>query len=93
MKKMIFMFSMFVTVFGSTQNFPSFLTKSEKRFVKNVIDIQGSKPVEITKRKDQHIVIEFENTMYVLKPDGFVGEMWILEDEDWISLGTEQSSY
>ncbi len=89
MKKMIFMFSMFVTVFGSTQSLPDFLNKEEKKFVKNVIDIHGEKPVEITKRKDKHIVIEFNNTMIVLKPDGFVGEMWILEDEDWVSIGRE----
>ena len=83
------MFSTFVTMFGTAQDLPKFLNRSEKRFVQNVIDIQGSKPVEITKRKDLHIVIEFSNIMYVLKPDGYVGEMWILENEDWVSLGRE----
>jgi hypothetical protein len=93
MKKVIFMFSMFVSVLGNTQNLPDFLSKAEKKFVKNVIDIHGGKPVEITKRKDKHIVVEFNNTMFVLKPDGFVGEMWILEDGDWLSLGQEEDSY
>ena len=88
------MFSLFVSTFGSSQELPNGLSKSEKRFVKNVIDIhKKEKVVEITKRLDNHIVIEFTNTMVVLKPDGFVGEMWILEDGDWLSLGTEENSY
>ncbi len=87
------MFSLFVSTFGSSQELPNFLSKTEKKFVRNVINVQGSNPVEITKRKDAHIVLEFKDTMVVLKPDGFVGEMWILGDEDWISLGTEEDSY
>jgi hypothetical protein len=55
--------------------------------------MQKEPVVEITKRKDKHIVIEFTNTMYVLKPDGFVGESWILGDGDWIRLGTEEEAY
>ncbi len=87
------MFSTFVSVMGLSQDLPNFLSRSEKKFVQNVIEIQGDKPVEITKRKDQHIVLEFSNTMYVLKPDGFVGEMWILEDADWLRLPSEEESY
>jgi hypothetical protein len=93
MKTMIFMFSMFVTVFGVAQDLPNFLNRSEKRFVQNVISIEGSKPVEITKRKDNHIVVEFATTMVVLKPDGYVGEVWILGDGDWVSLGREEDAY
>lgn len=93
MKSLVFMFSLFVSTFGSSQELPNFLSKTEKKFVRNVINVQGSKPVEITKRKDNHIVLEFKDTMVVLKPDGFVGEMWILGDGDWISLGTEEDSY
>ena len=87
------MFSLFVSTFGGSQELPSGLSKSEKRFVRNVIDVQKEKVIEITKRSDNHIVIEFETTMVVLKPDGYVGEMWILGDGDWISLGTEESAY
>jgi len=93
MKNLIFMFSTFVTMFGTTQDLPKFLNRSEKRFVQNVIDIQGDKPVEITKRKDSHIVVEFNDAMYVLKPDGYVGEMWILGDGDWLRLPSEEESY
>jgi hypothetical protein len=31
--------------------------------------------------------------MVELKPDGFVGEIWILENEDWVSIGTEEAAY
>jgi hypothetical protein len=95
MKKIfsLLMFNMFVSVSGNTQDLPDFLSKEEKKFVRNVISMQKEPVVEITKRKDKHIVIEFTNTMYVLKPDGFVGESWILGDGDWIRLGTEEEAY
>ncbi len=69
------------------------LSKSERRFVKNVIKVQNEKPVEITKRTDNHIVIEFQSTMVVLKPDGYIGETWIRTDGDWLSLGTAEEAY
>ncbi len=87
------MFSLFVSTFGGSQELPNGLSKSEKRFVRNVIDVQKEQVIEITKRNDNHIVIEFETTMVVLKPDGYVGEVWILGDGDWISLGTEEGAY
>lgn len=69
------------------------LTRNERSFVKNVIKVQGEKPVEITKRIDNYIVIEFDSTMVVLKPDGFIGETWIRADGDWLSLGTAEEAY
>ena len=69
------------------------LNRSERSFVKNVINVQKEKPTQITKRLDQHIVVEFSSTMIVLKPDGYVGEVWILEDEDWLCLGREEDAY
>lgn len=87
------MFAMFGSLSGSTQKLPNFLSKSEKEFVRNVISIEGEEPVQITKRQDNHIVLEFTNTMFVLKPDGFVGETWVLGDEDWVRLGTEEEAY
>jgi hypothetical protein len=49
--------------------------------------------VDVTKRKDGVIVVEFWNTMYTLTENGYIDEMWILEDEDWVSLGREQDAY
>ncbi len=82
-----------ITGVGYSQKLPKSLSRSEKRFVQNVIDIKGNNPVEITKRKDEHIVLEFTDAMYVLKPNGYIGEMWILEDADWLRLPSEEESY
>lgn len=78
---------------GTSQKLPKNLTKSERRFVKNVIELTNDVLVDVTKRKDGVIVVEFWNTMYTLTENGYIDEMWILEDEDWISLGTETSAY
>jgi len=69
------------------------LSRAERRFVKNVNRIQKEEPVQITKKKDNYIVVEFDSTMVVLKPDGFVGEIWIRTDGDWLSLGTAEEAY
>lgn len=86
MKKLIFIFILMSNSIYSQDNK---LTKNEQEFVNNVIKVQNEEPVEITKRKDNHIVVEFETTMVVLKPDGFIGEMWILGDGDWERLTEE----
>lgn len=77
---------------GYSQNLPKNLTKSEKKFVNNVIELTNDVLVNVTKRKDEVIVLEFWNTMYTLK-DGFIDEIWILEDADWLSLGKAEDSY
>jgi hypothetical protein len=69
------------------------LTRNERSFVKNVIKIQNEKPVEVTKRVDNHIVIEFNYTMVVLKPNGFIDKIWIRTDGDWLSLETAEKIY
>jgi len=95
MKSMILAMSLltFVTSDVYSQKMKGF-TRSEKSFVRNVIKAHKSEePVAITKRTDNHIVVEFETTIVVLKPDGFVGEVWILGDGDWLSLGREEDAY
>jgi hypothetical protein len=74
---------------GYSQNLPKNLTRSEKKFVKNVIELTNDVLVNVTKRNDGIIVVEFWNTMYTLNDLGYIDEMWILEDEDWIALGRE----
>jgi len=68
---------------------PKSLTKSERKFVKNVIELTNDVLVEVVKRKDGIIVVEFYNTMYTLNDLGYIDEMWILEDADWVALGRE----
>jgi hypothetical protein len=86
MKKLVLLFALIGT---SVYAQKSTLNRNERIFVKNVIKLQNEKPVEITKRKDNHIVVEFDTTIVVLKPDGFVGEMWIRTDGDWTRLTEE----
>jgi len=78
-----------ITGVGYSQKLPKNLSKSEKKFVNNVIELTNDVLVNVTKRNDGIIVIEFWNTMYTLTEDGYIDEMWILEDEDWLSLGKE----
>lgn len=95
MKSMILAMSLltFVTSDVYSQKMKGF-TRSEKSFVRNVIKAHKSEePVVITKRTDNHIVVEFETTIVVLKPDGYVGEVWIRTDGDWLSLGREENAY
>ncbi len=94
MKSMILAMSLLSFIVGDSfsQKVNDF-TRSEKRFIKNVVEVQGEKPLAVTKRDDNHIVVEFDTTMVVLKPDGYVGEMWIRTDGDWLSLGTEEDAY
>ena len=93
MKIMILALSILSFLTADAQPTMKGLTRSERSFVNNVIKIHKEKPVEITKRADNHIVVEFPTTMVVLKPDGFVGEVWILGDGDWLSLGREEDAY
>jgi hypothetical protein len=88
MKKLIMTVAIMIAGVGYSQNLPKNLSREEKRFVNNVIEITNDVIVDITKRKDNVIVLEFWNTMYTLK-DGYIDEVWILEDEDWLSLGKE----
>lgn len=95
MKSMILAMSLlaFVTSDVYSQKMKGF-TRSEKSFVRNVIEAHKSeKMLSVIKRPDNHIVVEFETTIVVLKPDGYVGEIWILGDGDWLSLGTEEDAY
>ena len=88
MKKLITVIAIFIAGSGISQDLPKTLTKSERKFVNNVISLTNDVVVDVIKRNDNVIVIEFWNTMYTMK-DGYIDEMWILEDEDWVSLGKE----
>lgn len=93
MKFIVYMFNLFVTTPGSQEKLPDFLSTSEKQFVKNVIELVDDKPTEITKNSLGFIILEFSEAKYQLKPNGYIGEMWLKEDNTWISLGTEENVY
>lgn len=94
MKIMIFIFALIGQFIPNahTQEMKKF-TRSERTFIKNVVQIQNDKPLEVVKRTDLHIVIEFVDTRVILKPNGYVGEMWIKIENEWMSIGTEKDAY
>jgi hypothetical protein len=89
MKKLFMIGLLFIAGTIGAQELPKNLTKSEKKFVNNVISLTNDVLVEVVKRNDGVIVVEFYNTMYTLNEFGYIDQMWILEDEDWVSLGRE----
>jgi hypothetical protein len=90
MKKLFMIVALMIAGVGHSQNLPKNLTKSEKRFVNNVIELTNDVLVDVTKRKDGVIVVEFWNTMYTLTEFGYIDEVWVLEDEDWMALGNQE---
>jgi len=89
MKQLFIIVALMIAGVGISQELPKNLTKSEKKFVNNVISLTNDVLVEVVKRNDGVIVVEFWNTMYTLNEFGYIDQMWILEDEDWVSLGRE----
>ena len=90
MKKLFMIGLLFIVGTSYSQvELPKNLTRSERKFVNNVISLTNDVLVEVTKRNDGIIVVEFYNTMYTLNDLGYIDEMWILDDEDWVSLGRE----
>jgi hypothetical protein len=68
------------------------LTKSEKKFVKNIETIQQEHIVSITKQSSSYILIVFPTAKYLLNSStGFVANMWVLSDDDltWEEMGPE----
>ena len=89
MKKLFMIVALMFAGTSYSQQLPKNLTKSERKFVNNVISLTNDVLVEVVKRNDGIIVVEFYNTMYTLTENGYIDEMWFLEDEDWVSLGKE----
>ena len=65
------------------------LSWDDKRFVKNVIKMHGSKPINITRKNATKILVEYPETVYVLDNKGFISSVWILEQGAWLNLGPE----
>ena len=89
MKKLFMIGLLFIAGTVGAQDLPKNLTKSERKFVRNVIELTNDVLVDVTKRNDGIIVVEFYNTMYTLNDLGYIDQMWILDDEDWVALGRE----
>ena len=90
MKKLFMIMALMIAGAGYSQKLPKNLTRSEKKYVKNVIELTNDVLVNVTKRDDGIIVVEFWNTMYTLTEFGYIDEVWVLEDEDWMALGNQE---
>lgn len=93
MKFVVYMINMFFATAGGKENLPDFLSTSEKEYVMNVIKVVNDKPTEITKSSLGYIMLEFPESMYQLNSNGYIGEIWLKEDNTWISLGIEKDAY
>lgn len=69
------------------------LSKEEKRFISNVVRYEKEELEKVEMLANSHIVLFFPSTKYVLNPSGYVHEVFIKEDDCWISLGTEADGY
>jgi hypothetical protein len=65
------------------------LSYQEKRFVKNVIKLHGENALDITKNKDNMLEVTFEDTIYVLNSKGFIHEICIVIENEWVTLESE----
>lgn len=60
------------------------MTDKEKIFVKSVRGIETDKFKRAFKRKDGFLVVKFKKTKWVLKPSGFIEEIYELVDGKWV---------
>jgi hypothetical protein len=90
MKKLFMIVALMIAGAGYSQKLPKNLTRSEKKYVKSVIELTNDVLVNVTKRNDGIIVVEFWNTMYTPTEFGYIDEVWVLEDEDWMALGNQE---
>lgn len=66
-----------------------YLTRTERSFVKNVVKIYGEKPQEIYKLTNNKIQLNYSDQRITLGEDGFIHELAILHNNEWIDLGPE----
>lgn len=69
------------------------LSKEEKRFISNVVRYEKETLEKVEMLANSYIVLFFPSTKYVLNPAGYVHEVFIKEEDCWVSLGTEEDGY
>jgi hypothetical protein len=65
------------------------LNWTERVFIRNVIKMHGSKPLNITRKNETKILIEYPETAYILNNNGFISSVYLLEDGAWVNIGPE----
>jgi len=64
-------------------------TKSEKRFIRNVIRVCGKEPAQVYRLKNGKIAVNYADQRMVLGKDGFIHDLEIYEGGEWVDLGPE----
>ena len=65
------------------------LSYQEKRFVKNVIKLHGDNALDITRNEENMLEVTFDDTIYVLNSKGFIHEIHIVIENEWVILDSE----
>lgn len=71
----------------NAKNIKRKFTDAEKAFIKNVVRNERAFSYRIKKQKNESIIIKFKNIKYTLLKDGFIGEIWVKENNKWQGLG------
>jgi hypothetical protein len=64
-------------------------TRSEIRFIKNVIRVCGKEPAEVYRLENGKIAVNYADQRLTLGQDGFIHGLEIYEGGEWIDLGPE----
>jgi hypothetical protein len=70
-------------------HFPDNITKEEKIFINTVSKVINKTPLEVTKQLDNYIFVTYNDTKYLLSPNGEIEIVWIMSDNSWECLGEE----
>ena len=69
--------------------FPDNITKEEKIFINTVSKVINKTPLKITKNNKDYIYVTYDDTKYLLSPNGEIEIVWIIDDNSWKCLGGE----
>jgi len=64
-------------------------TRSELRFIKNVVRLCGSEPASVYRLENGKIALNYADQRMTLGQDGFIHDFEIYEGGEWIDLGPE----
>jgi hypothetical protein len=70
-------------------SFPDNITKEERIFINTVSKVINKTPLEITKQTNDYIYVSYDDTKYLLSPNGEIEIVWIINDNAWECLGEE----
>lgn len=70
-------------------SFPDNITKEERIFINTVSKVINKTPLEINKQANNYIYVSYDDTKYLLSPNGEIEIVWIINNNAWECLGEE----